>query len=128
MNLSERRPNTAISFIDAASDEVILKAISDARCQLSWEYHLYDSTGRLAAESEATPRASGLTVTADDGEILLHLPAELGSSIHYRLYNRAGFLMTSSDGKRTQIFGFLRMESALPPKSTPAKPQKQLAS
>jgi hypothetical protein len=38
------------------------------------------------------------------------VPSERDESIQYRLYNLKGTLVTCSDGKRTQIYGGVRIE------------------
>lgn len=113
MKLSGRKANSIISFVDSPSGDVLLRASADGQSNTLLAYHLYDSRGELVAEvSEPTSFPDGLTITADNGEVLLYVPSDVGESLHYRLYNHAGFLTTSSDGKRTQIFGHLRMDSA----------------
>ena len=113
MKLSGRKANSVLAFVDAGSGEALLRATADSHSEPLLAYHLYDSRGDLVADvPEPASYPDGLTVTANDGEVLLHVPAKAGESIHYRLYNRDGFLMTWSDGLRTQIFGFLRMDSA----------------
>jgi hypothetical protein len=105
MKLSGRKANSAISFVDSPTGEVLLCALL--------AYHLYDRHGELVADvSEPTSYPDGLTIVAADGEVLLYVSSEVGRSVNYRLYNRAGFLTTASDGSRTQIFGSLRMDSA----------------
>lgn len=78
-------------------------------------FRLYDSSGRLAAESgsfESFP--SGLTIHSGDGELLLDIPAEPDSHMQYRLYNRNGELLTCSNGVSTKIRPLLRMEAGGP--------------
>jgi len=42
--------------------------------------------------------------------VLLEVPAGQEDNLIYYLYNHKGQLLTTSDGKRTQIFGHLRMD------------------
>jgi len=78
-------------------------------------FRLYDSSGRLAAESGGLDSfPSGLKVHSGDGELLLDLPAEPEAHIQYRLYNRKGELLTSSNGVSTKIRALLRMEAGKP--------------
>jgi len=91
---------------------VILSIASDAEGNLRVEFHLYDSSGRPVAESgETSTFPAGIRVHSADGELLLELPAKTGENICYRLYNRKGELLTSSDGVSTRIGPCLRMES-----------------
>jgi hypothetical protein len=103
---------TSISFVDAPSGEVILKiGLAADGCFLIC-FHLYDSSGYPAAESEdVSPFPDGVRVESGDGELLLDLPAALDADIQYRLYNRSGQLLTSSDGICTRIGACLRMEA-----------------
>jgi len=98
--------------VDASSGEVLLRVASDADGFPSVYFHLYDSSGCLAAESgglESFPE--GLEVRSSDGELLLEVPIEFGGNMQYRLYNRDGTLLTCSDGTHTKINGLLRMEA-----------------
>ncbi len=113
MKLSGRKANSAISFVDSPTGEVLLCASADGQSNPLLAYHLYDRHGELVADvSEPTSYPDGLTIVAADGEVLLYVSSEVDRSVNYRLYNRAGFLTTASDGSRTQIFGSLRMDSA----------------
>jgi hypothetical protein len=85
--------------------------LDEAGCPLIY-YYLYDSTGRLVARSEvASSFPDGLKVQTSDGEVLLELPVGTDAPIQYRLYNRTGALLTSSDGVSTKIEPGLRMET-----------------
>ncbi len=120
VRLGNRRPNTAIMFIDSHSEEVLLQVASDPDSVPLLGFRLYDAAGELAAESDGMHMfPDGLTVTSAKGELLLQSPANPMGALIYRLYNRRGDLLTYSDGTRTQIFGFLRIES------TPKGPQIQ---
>ncbi len=80
---------------------------------VSIAFRLYDALGTLVAESagvDAPP--DGLTVRCRGGELLLKIPKKPEAAIQYRLYNCEGRLLTTSDGERTKIYGFLRMEGA----------------
>jgi hypothetical protein len=75
-------------------------------------YHLYDEYGALVAESELHDAPFGLAVYSGAGDLLLGMPAKAaGGGIQYRLYASNGRLLTSSDGVRTKIYPYLRMES-----------------
>ncbi len=114
MRLANRRPNTAIVFIDQPSGEVLLRVAAGSDGSLRFEFHLYDASGMLIAETpglESFPQ--GLAIESPHGETLLNTANEAGV-VHYRLYNRDGALLTCSDGIRTQIFPFLRIESEVP--------------
>jgi hypothetical protein len=97
--------------LDAPTGELILRIGADAEGRLHVTFHLYDSKGHPTAESEDTSGSNGICVHAPDGELLLELPSVMGENIRYRLYNRNGQLLTSSDGVSTQIGPCLRMES-----------------
>ena len=74
-------------------------------------YHLYDETGRVAADSHGFqhyPR--GLTIASEAGEQLLGVPKNPSEPFQYRLYNSEGLLLTWSDGARTKIYPCLRMD------------------
>ncbi len=92
----------------------------DAELRPKLAYHLYDSCGELVASADLTSYPEGVVISAPDGELLLEVPGEPDGTIRYRLYNRHGYLTTCSDGRRTQIFGSLRMDSApLSPRPRP---------
>lgn len=91
---------------------MILSIASDEEGRLGVSFNLYDSRGRPVAESDGTSNyPAGIRVHSEEGELLLDLPAKTGENIHYRLYNRKGELLTSSDGLSTRIGPCLRMES-----------------
>lgn len=74
-------------------------------------YRLFDSHGRLVADSAGAHNfPEGVEVADGEGETLLFVPSERDESIQYRLYNLKGTLVTCSDGKRTQIYGGVRIE------------------
>jgi hypothetical protein len=98
--------------MDAPTGEVILNIGLDADGRFLIYFHLYDSTGCPAAESGGiSPFPDGVRIHSRDGELLLNLPPELDANIQYRLYNRKGELLTSSDGVRTRIEPCLRIEA-----------------
>ncbi|MGD0765178.1 MAG: hypothetical protein ABR978_02590 [Dehalococcoidia bacterium] len=98
--------------MDAPTGEVILNIAIDAQGFLTIEFHLYDSSGHPAGESgEVSSYPAGVSIRSGDGELLLELPVERDANIRYRLYNRRGELLTSSDGLDTKIGPCLRMES-----------------
>ena len=111
MQLGNRRAGTSTSFIDSEFSEVLLTFSSDETGSTQVSFSLYDCAGALVQGSEGFQRfPEGLVVRDALGELLLDLPAEANGSVQYRLFNRNGRLLTWSDGVRTQIFGFLRME------------------
>jgi hypothetical protein len=104
-----------IAFVDAPTEEVLLRAGLDKEGRPFIYFRLYDSSGCLAAESaglESFP--DGLKIHSVDGELLLDVPAEPDAHIQYRLYNRNGELLTCSDGVYTRIQSLLRMEAGRP--------------
>lgn len=106
-----RRPGAFVAFIDTFTDETFLRFECDADGVDLISFHLFDSQGRLVADSGgAQSYPSGLQVSCLDGEQLLFVPSERGDSVEYRLYNLKGALLTCSDGKRTQIYGGVRVE------------------
>jgi hypothetical protein len=112
MRLGYRRLGTSTSFVDASSDEVLFKIASDETGAVLVAFRIYDADGSLVAESDGLQRfPEGLTLNSQDGDLLLGIPCDSDSPIRYRLFNRDGRLLTCSDGARTQIFGFLRMEA-----------------
>jgi hypothetical protein len=91
---------------------VILSIASDDAGRLRVGFHLYDSSGHPVAESgDTSSYPAGIRIRSEEGELLLELPAKTGENIRYRLYNRRGELLTSSDGVFTRIGPCLRMES-----------------
>lgn len=110
MRLDNRRPGTSTTFIDSASGEHVLQVASDAEGVLLVSYHLYDECGALVAESELEAPPFGLSIQSESGDVLLDIPAGVGGIIQYRLYGSNGTLLTYSDGSRTMIYPFLRME------------------
>lgn len=98
-------------FVDSLADETILEVAADELGRVLISFRLYDSHGRLTAESDGYQHfAEGLTVCCEAGEELLRIPADLSGPFKYRLYNSAGLLLTCSDGERTRIYPHLRME------------------
>lgn len=99
-------------FLDAATGEVILNiGLDETGCPLVY-FCLYDSNGVPVVQSPAARSfPDGLKVETGAGEVLLQLPAGTNSPIQYRLYNRKGDLLTSSDGLSTKIGPGLRMET-----------------
>ena len=111
MRLGIRRPGTSTAFVDASSGEVLLRVASGEDGRASVYFHLYDSRGCLAAESEGLASfPAGIKIKCGNGELLLEVPIQLGEHLRYRLYNRDGALLTWSDGALTRIQGALRME------------------
>jgi hypothetical protein len=121
-----RRPGAFVAFVDSFTDETFLKVECDAQDTDLISYHLFDSNGRLVADSEgAQIFPGGVEVADESGELLLSVPAGRDESIQYRLYNLKGALVTCSDGQRTQIYGGVRIEgnhhlSGRPPSTSKA--------
>jgi len=111
MKYGDRRPGTSTSFLDAVSSERILHVASDEDGRHLMAFHLYDSSGSFVAETEGLEHhPDGVTIQSSSGEVLLAVPENEKDSIQYRLYNRNGNLLTTSDGARTMIYQLLRME------------------
>jgi hypothetical protein len=111
MRTGRNRPGVSTDFIDNQSQEVLLRIGCSATGEPLVAFRLYDCTGNLVAQTDDfTHFPSGITVVAPDGSLLLEVPAPPQEHITYRLYNRAGHLLTCSDGQRTQVYAFLRME------------------
>ena len=88
-----------------------MQIASDEEGALFVAYRLYDSRGGLVAESSGFEEVDGgLNVRSSSGELLLDVPANSTKHLRYRLYNSSGQLLTTSDGRRTKIYGILRME------------------
>ena len=116
MRVGGQKLGTVTEFVDAASGEILLQvALSETQVSLI-SYRLYNSRGELADNSpELRAYPEGLCVRSNDNEVLLDVPSEHDACISYRLYNRSGLLLANSDGKRTQIFAFLRIQGARHP-------------
>lgn len=111
MRAGHTRPGLSADFIDTSTEEVLLRVACSADGQALIAYHLYDARGQLVAETEDFTRfPGGVRVVAPDGDVLLNVPPPPEEQLSYRLYNRQGRLLTCSDGQRTQIYSFLRME------------------
>jgi hypothetical protein len=122
MRLGTRRAGTSTSFVDSELGEVLLKFSSDEDGNTKVAFCLYDEHGVLVTDSLGLqPYPEGLTVRDVMGETLLDLPARADGPVCYRLFNRTGRLLTWSDGSRTQIFAFLRMEHGMVEKTKPAQ-------
>ncbi len=115
MRLTAKRPGASTSFVDSQVEEALLKFSWKDDGSIDVAFHIYDACGQLVADSAGDRPLSAMVITADDGEVLLDIPAEATLPIRYRLRSQAGNLLTTSDGSRTQIFAFLRMESKGPP-------------
>lgn len=124
-----RRPGAFVAFVDSFTEETFLRFECDAGDHDVISYHLYDRYGCLVADSDgAHGYPGGVEISDRDGEVLLFVPAERDENVLYRLYSVRGALVTCSDGKRTEIFGGLRLEGnrqlpGRPPGST--RPQEQ---
>jgi hypothetical protein len=108
------------AFIDSISGDAVLAVRSNEAGETLVAYRLRDRHGSLVAESQGFEQfQEGLVVADGEGEVLLELPPQAQGVIAYRLYNQRGVLMTQSDGVRTQIYGYLQMQSALASHGTP---------
>jgi hypothetical protein len=110
MNVAGRRPGSSTTFLDASSEEAILQFAADGEGVSFMAYHLYDAGGSFVADSSLEQFPEGIEVRCGGGEVLLAVPSDPEASLHYRLYNSRGDLLTSSDGVRTMIYPQLRME------------------
>ncbi len=111
MRAGRNRPGLSTDFIDSASEEVLLRIACSATGESKLAYCLYDSQGTLVAKTEDFGSfPEGVSVVAECGDVLLDVPSSPEGHITYRLFNRDGRLLTCSDGHRTQVFAFLRME------------------
>ncbi len=107
-----RRTGSGTAFVDSTSDEVLLHFSTEDDGSIRISYHLYDAKGELVAEKEGLKaHSTELIVQCSKGEQLLSVPKDPNEHIRYRLYNKSGLLITSSDGQRTRIFGMLRMDT-----------------
>ena len=114
-----RRAGTLVAFIDTSSEERLLEVQCDAGGEDLVAFHLYDGKGTLVLDSGGPkPFPHGTEVRDENDELLLLVPEGAEAHVQYRLYNRSGILMTCSDGVRTQVFRYLRMEgkTAAPPR------------
>jgi hypothetical protein len=110
-----RRPGAFVAFIDTFTEETLLRIECSSEDVDLVSFHLYDSLGTLVADSGGLQRLRDrLDVSIAGGEQLLCVPFARDEDISYRLYNSKGALLTSSDGKRTQIFGGVRLEGNRP--------------
>jgi hypothetical protein len=114
LRLVAKKPGTQTSFIDSVLEEVILQFSWKMDGSVNVAFHVYDSLGQLVADSDGEAPVAPLVIVAQDGEVLLEIPEEIGLHISYRLRNQSGRLLTASDGKRTQIYPFLKMETRIP--------------
>jgi hypothetical protein len=111
MRTGRNRPGVSTDFIDNEFQETLLRIGCSAEGESLISFRLYDCTGSLVAQTDDfTPFPTGITVSAPDGTVLLQVSGTPQDSICYALYNREGHLLTCSDGQRTQVFAFLRME------------------
>jgi hypothetical protein len=111
MRAGRNRPGVSTDFIDNENHETLLRVGCSAEGQPIVAFHLYDCNGNLVAETEAfTSFPTGVRITANNGDVLLNIPEAPEEQITYRLYSRGGALLTCSDGQRTQVYAFLRME------------------
>jgi hypothetical protein len=111
MRAGRNRPGLSTDFIDNHNQEILLRIGCSADGEPMICFRLYDCTGTIVAETEDfVPFPGGIRVVAPNGDVLLQVPDSPQEQICYRLYNNEGSLLTCSDGQRTQVFAFLRME------------------
>src|SRR3954468_22353216 len=111
MQLTGRQPGSLMSFIDTSRDEVLLRFQIDPQGLPLIGFTLYDASGSLVADApDLQLYSEGVTISAADGEVLFAVMPDEPATVIYRLYNHKGALLTVSDGTRTQIFGYLRMD------------------
>ncbi|HEY7268594.1 MAG TPA: hypothetical protein VH951_02085 [Dehalococcoidia bacterium] len=111
MRTGRNRPGISTDFIDNQSQEILLRIGCSATGEPLVAFRLYDCSGSLVAQTDDfTSFPTGISVVAPDGSVLLEVPEPPLDQIAYRLYNREGHLLTCSDGQRTQVYAFLRME------------------
>ena len=107
-----RKPGTDISFVDSSTGERFLHIATAENGDVLIAYTLYDSRGRLVADSDGPHTfTEGKEVRDENNELLLLIPALEEDHIQYCLHNDKGALLTCSDGARTQLFGGIRLES-----------------
>ena len=111
MKLVAKRAGSCTSFVDSMLDEPLLQFSWRDDGSIDMAFHLYNALGVLVADSGGDAPVAAVCIASEDGEVLLDVPIGAERHIRYRLYNSAGNLLTASDGARTQIFGFLRMDS-----------------
>src|SRR4051812_16434248 len=100
-----------MTFIDTSRDEVLLRFQIDAQGLPMIGYTLYDASGALVADApEPQLYPDGVTISSSTDEVLFAVKAGEPATVIYRLYNHKGTLLTESDGTRTQIYGYLRMD------------------
>ena len=106
-----RRPGAFVAFVDSFTEETFLRVECDSEDIDQISFRLFDSQGRLVADSAGPHNfPAGVKVADRDGEQLLSVPSGRDECIQYRLYNPKGALVTCSDGLRTQIYGGVRIE------------------
>jgi hypothetical protein len=117
LKLALKRPGLSTTFADSVQDEDLLRFHWHEDGSITMSFRLYDALGTLVVDSGGAIPAVATRICASTGEVLLDIPVDPEQHISYRLYNRTGSLLTSSDGTRTHIFGFLRMGQATAPRS-----------
>ena len=109
------QPGSLTSFVDSMHSEVILRVHVDGHGQSMFGFTLYDASGGLVADApDLKPYPQGVTIATDAGEVLLSVSGDAESKVSYRLYNHTGVLLTESDGSRTRIYGYLKMDGNKP--------------
>lgn len=111
MRLVAKRAGSTTFFIDSALEETLLQFSWKDDGSIEMAFHIYDALGQLVADSGGEVLAAATLISGSDGEVLLDIPTDPALHIQYRLYSQAGRLLTSSDGIRTQIYAFLKMET-----------------
>jgi hypothetical protein len=116
MRLGDQRPGSRTQFVDSFTGEVLLEALVNEDGRVLLGFKLYDSSGAPVADSSG-PQAfpAGLSITADNAEVLLSLSEDEPAWLSYRLYSEKGALLTASDGHKTFIYGGLRMDGKSKP-------------
>jgi hypothetical protein len=109
LKLGTKRPGTSTSFCDSILEEALLEFSWKEDGSIDMAFHIYDAFGTLVADSGGAAPLSAVVIKAEDGEVLLEVRLGAEDHIRYRLYSRAGMLLTASDGEHTQIFSYLKM-------------------
>jgi len=110
--VQNRTPGTSTSFVDSPTNETVLQIACDSTGAHFLAFCLYDAEGALVAETSGLePIPDSVAIRCWRGELLLQIPNIATEPIRYRLYNRDGQLLTTSDGLKTKLYPLLRMES-----------------
>jgi hypothetical protein len=105
-----RRPGAFTSFVDSFTEETILRIEASTSGEILVTFRLYDCHGTLVQDSDGGHHfPAGTEVRSDEDEVLLSVPDDDEGLVSYCLYNKSGTLLTRSDGKRTELFGGIRV-------------------